>query len=139
VALPSLTVRGLGLHLGITMNATVRLDAARTLPTPDLPTTLPQRDETERCIRESEVVDRLVDALLSGFELTVYEEQVVQHMLLGRSCESIAWRLGIRSTTVHKHMHRIYAKTGTSDRPDLYRLALRLAARWSTGRERLAA
>jgi DNA-binding CsgD family transcriptional regulator len=137
VALPSLTVRGPRLHLGFTMNANVRF-AAATLPTPDLPTTLPQRNETERCVRQSEVIHRLVDALLTGFELSVYEEQVVQHMLLGRSCEAIAWRLGIRSTTVHKHMHRIYAKTGTSERAELYRLALLLSARWAT-RERMAA
>ena len=137
MALPSLTVRVLRLHLGPTMNANVRL-AAATLPTPALPSTLPQRNETERCVRQSEVINRLVDALLTGFELSVYEEQVVAHMLAGRSCEAIAWRLGIRSTTVHKHMHRIYAKTGTSERGDLYRLALRLAARWAT-RLRVAA
>lgn len=135
MALPSLTVRGLRLHLGVEMNTV--LDIARTLPTPQLPTTLPQRNETERCIRTSEVVDHLVDALLLGFELTVYEEQIAQHMLMGRSCHAIAWRLGIRSTTVHKHMHRIYAKTGTSERADLYKLALQLAAQ--TGWEQLAA
>jgi DNA-binding CsgD family transcriptional regulator len=137
VALPSLTVRVFARHLGPTMNATVRLDVARTLPTPPLPITLPQRNDSERCVRTDEVVDHLVDALLLAFELTVYEEQVAHHMLLGRSCESIAWRLGIRGTTVHKHMHRVYAKTRTSERPDLYRLALRLAAQ--SGRDRLAA
>lgn len=138
MALSSLTVRGLRLHLGFTMHATVRLNIARTLPTPALPSTLPHRNETQRCVRHSEVVNQLVDALLTGFELSVYEEQVVHHMLLGRSCESIAWRLGIRNTTVHKHMHRIYAKTGTSDRAELYRLALWLAAQWAT-RQRMVA
>jgi DNA-binding CsgD family transcriptional regulator len=140
VALPSLTVRVLARHLGRTMNATVRLDVARTLPTPPLPCTLPQRNETERCARTSEVIDRLGDALLQVFSLTIYEEQVVHHMLFGRSCEAIAWRLGIRSTTVHKHMHRIYAKTGSRDRAELYAIALRLAAQRSdAGHERLAA
>jgi DNA-binding CsgD family transcriptional regulator len=122
------------------MNATVRLDVARTLPTPPLPCTLPQRNESERCVRTSEVIDRLVDALLRTFTLTAYEEQVAHHMLFGRSCEAIAWRLGIRSTTVHKHMHRIYAKTGARERGELHALALRLAAQRSdAGRERLAA
>jgi DNA-binding CsgD family transcriptional regulator len=140
VALPSLTVRALGRHLAPTMNATVRLDVARTLPTPPLPCTLPQRNETERSTRTSEVIDRLVDALLGTFSLTDYEEQVVHHMLYGRSCEAVAWRLGVRGTTVHKHMHRIYAKTGTRDRAELYALALRLAAqRTDAGSERLAA
>jgi hypothetical protein len=55
-------------------------------------------------------------------------------------CEAIAWRLGIRSTTVHKHMHRIYAKTGARERGELHAIALRLAAQRSdAGRERLAA
>jgi DNA-binding CsgD family transcriptional regulator len=122
------------------MNAPARLDVARTLPTPPLSVTLPQRNETERCVQTSEVIDHLVDALLGVFELTIYEEQVVQHMLFGRSCEAIAWRLGIRSTTVHKHMHRIYAKTGARDRGELYAIALRLAAQCTdAGRERLAA
>lgn len=122
------------------MNATVRLDVARTLPTPPLPCTLPQRNETERCVRTSEVFDRLVDALLEALALTAYEEQVVHHMLLGRSCEAIAWRLGVRSTTVHKHMHRIYAKTGARDRGELYTMALRLAVQGTdVRRERLAA
>jgi DNA-binding CsgD family transcriptional regulator len=140
VALPSLTVRALGGHLGRTMNATVRLDVARTLPTPPLPCTLPQRNETERCVRSSKVIDRLVDALLGVFTLTAYEEQVAHHMLFGRSCEAIAWRLGVRSTTVHKHMHRIYAKTSARDRGELYAIALRLAAqRTDADHERLAA
>jgi DNA-binding CsgD family transcriptional regulator len=122
------------------MNATVRLDVARTLPTPPLPCTLPQGNETERCTRTSMVIDRLVDALLGTFPLTAHEEQVVHHMLFGRSCEAIAWRLGIRSTTVHKHMHRIYAKAGARDRGELYAIALRLAAqRPDAGHERLAA
>lgn len=140
MALPSLTVRVLARHLGDKMNATVRLDVARTLPTPPLPCTLPQRNETERCVRGSEVIDRLVDALLGVFTLTAYEEQVAHHMLFGRSCEAIAWRLGIRGTTVHKHMHRIYAKTGACDRGELYSIALRLAAQGTDVRgERLAA
>jgi DNA-binding CsgD family transcriptional regulator len=140
VALPSLTVRALGLHLDGTMNATVRFDVARTLPTPPLPITLPQRNDTERCVRTSEVIDHLVDALLGVLTLTAYEEQVAHHMLFGRSCEAIAWRLGIRGTTVHKHMHRIYAKTGAHDRGELYAIALRLAAqRTDADRERLAA
>jgi DNA-binding CsgD family transcriptional regulator len=122
------------------MNATVRLDAARTLPTPPLPCTLPQRNETERCVRTSEVIDRLVDALLDTYAMTLHEEQVIHHMLFGRSCEAIAWRLGIRSTTVHKHMHRIYAKTSTRDRAELYAVALRLVVQRSdAGHERLAA
>jgi DNA-binding CsgD family transcriptional regulator len=86
------------------------------------------------------VIDLLVDALLGTFSLTAYEEQVAYHMLFGRSCEAIAWRLGIRGTTVHKYTHRIYSRTGAPDRGELYAIALRLAAqRTDAGRERLAA
>ncbi|PRQ09904.1 hypothetical protein ENSA7_03620 [Enhygromyxa salina] len=43
----------------------------------------------------------------------------------------IAARLRIRETSVHKHMHRIFAATQTNSRKRLLDLALRLAARRS--------
>ena len=82
----------------------------------------------------SELIEKLVGALLSSFTLGEWEEQVVHHMLFGRSSHAIAYRLGIRETTVHKHMHRVFAKTSTQDRRGLYELGLRLAAVQSISR-----
>ncbi|PRP90158.1 Bacterial regulatory protein, luxR family [Enhygromyxa salina] len=80
-------------------------------------------------MRTGELIKRLVDSLERAFRLGEYELQVVHHVLFGRSCGAIAWRLGIRETTVHKHLHRLFAKTRCDSRRELYDLALRLAAR----------
>ena len=113
------------------MNAddTIRLDISRPLPV-QLARTLPAAnyDETEHVLTASALIERLVDALMATYGFGAYEEQVVHHMLLGRSCHSIANRLGIRETTVHKHMHRVFARTKCEDRRGLYDHALRLAA-----------
>lgn len=107
---------------------TVRCDAplplARTLACPP-----PAGQEDEHANRTNALISQLVDALVSAHRLSDYEEQVIHHVLFGRSCGAIAWRLGLRETTVHKHMHRILAKTGCDARRDLYTLGLRLAAR----------
>jgi DNA-binding CsgD family transcriptional regulator len=107
------------------MDATLCLAAplAQTLPSsPD------HHDESEQCVMALELIEQLVDALMASFSFSEYEEQVVHHMLFGRSCHAIGRRLGIRETTVHKHMHRVFAKTGAQDRRGLYDLGLRLAA-----------
>jgi DNA-binding NarL/FixJ family response regulator len=110
------------------MNATIRLAAplADTLPSHEGPGSA--GGSSEDCIMTSELVDRLVDALMAAFALSEWEEQVVHHMLFGRSCHAIGRKLGIRETTVHKHIHRVFGKTHTQDRRGLYDLALRLAA-----------
>lgn len=121
-------------HLVLTMNTdlrlhpTVRCDAplplARTLACPP-----DKGDEAQHAIRTAQLIHRLVDSLERSFPLDEWEQQVVHHVLFGRSCGAIAWRLGIRETTVHKYMHRLFAKTGCDCRKDIYDLALRLAAR----------
>ncbi|PRQ03150.1 LuxR C-terminal-related transcriptional regulator [Enhygromyxa salina] len=120
------------MHAATRLHPTVRCDAplplARTLACPP-----PQGKEEEHAIRTSELIGRLVDVLVSTFSLTAYEEQVVHHVLFGRSSGAIAWRLGIRETAVHKHMHRILFKTRCDERRDLYDLSLRLAARIGAG------
>lgn len=107
------------------MDATLRLAAPLAQTLPSTPVSL---DDTEQCLMALELIEQIVDALMAGFAFNEYEEQVVHHMLFGRSCHAIGDRLGIRETTVHKHMHRVFAKTGTQDRRGLYDLALRLAA-----------
>lgn len=129
------------------MTASARLDATRTIPCSLASLTLDElqnpmastrarmfvaRDEGERSIRSGELITRLVDTLIASFTLTEYERQVVHQALFGRSSVAIAQRLRIRETTVHKHMHRIYAKTRTDGRAGLYALALGLAARRSS-------
>jgi DNA-binding NarL/FixJ family response regulator len=142
VALPSLTVRGVGSHAVFTMNATAH--AARTLPVarPLAPVTTraARRDETENAVRTCYLTARLVDALIETYTLGEAEQQIVNHLLFGRSSKAIAQRLGIRETTVHKHMHRIFAKTKTDNRRELFDFALRLSAQRSfTGRRVRAA
>jgi DNA-binding NarL/FixJ family response regulator len=110
------------------LHPTVRCDAplplARTLACPP-----PRDQEEEQVARTNELITQLVDALVHAFPLSEWEEQVVHHVLFGRNCGAIGWRLGIRETTVHKHMHRLYAKTGCDSRRELYDLALRLTVR----------
>lgn len=119
------------MHATTRLHPTVRCDAplplARTLACPP-----PVGQEDKHTVRTSELISRLVDALVHTFKLSEYEEQVVHHVLFGRSSGAIAWRLGIRETAVHKHMHRILFKTGCDERRDLYDLSLRLAARAGT-------
>lgn len=107
------------------MDATLRLAAPLAQTLPSTPVSL---DDTEQCLMALELIEQIVDALMASFAFNEYEEQVVHHMLFGRSCHAIGDRLGIRETTVHKHMHRVFAKTGTQDRRGLYDLGLRLAA-----------
>ncbi|KIG18601.1 hypothetical protein DB30_00286 [Enhygromyxa salina] len=125
------------MHAPTRLHPTVRCDAplplARTLACPP-----PVGEEDQHAVRTSQLISRLVDALVATFSLSEYEEQVVHHVLFGRSCGAIAWRLGIRETAVHKHMHRILFKTRCDERRDLYDLSLRLAARAGiVGRSRM--
>jgi hypothetical protein len=98
---------------------------------------LPLRNETERCVRTDEVIDHLVDALLLAFELTVLRRA-------GRPSH-VAWpQLRVERMAAWRPQHhgaQVHAprpcQDATSERPVLYRLALRLAAQF--GRDRFAA
>lgn len=145
MALPSLTVRGSGSHAVLEMNATAHAASTLALTRPNAPATRPstpatrrlsRRDETENAVRTCYLTARLVDALIEAFAFGEYEVQIVNHLLFGRSIRNIATRLGIRETTVHKHMHRIFAKTRTETRRELYDFALRLSAQRSIAKAR---
>jgi DNA-binding CsgD family transcriptional regulator len=75
----------------------------------------------------NEMLIRIIKGLSTRAALSVVEQQVLYHFLFGRSAELTGARLGIRDTTVHKHLHRIYAKTRTESRRALIDLGVRLA------------
>ncbi|HVH97588.1 MAG TPA: helix-turn-helix domain-containing protein [Enhygromyxa sp.] len=74
------------------------------------------------------LVASLFDALVQAHRFSARERSVLQEVLLGRSSAAIARQLGLRETTVHKHLHSIFARTETESRQRLCELALRLAA-----------
>lgn len=146
MALPSLTVRPSGLHAVFTMNAATALRfAAHTAPAAAYTPTGPSgpsgpSGEEARCVRLSDLLAPLVEALAATFTLSEVEVEIVRLLLANRSCARIALRLGLRETTVHKHLHRICAKTNTNGREQLFDLGLRLSARESVvSSQRLAA
>ena len=131
VALPSLTVRPLGPHLEVQMNAaTATARPLAALAPARMPGRVPpvKHDETERVLTRGTLIPRLADAVLTTVSLGSRERRVLREVLAGRSCEAIARDMGLRTTTIHKHLHRIHAKTGTDSRRALYDFALRQAA-----------
>ncbi|PRQ04221.1 Bacterial regulatory protein, luxR family [Enhygromyxa salina] len=66
--------------------------------------------------------------MTGAYSFTAREQEVLHYVLFGHTPAAIAWRLEIRETTVHKHIHRIFAKTNTDTRKRLLDLALRLTA-----------
>lgn len=106
------------------MNATARaLSPRASLPRPVL---LPAPDE--QVLRTNELVVLLLDALIRTYRFSARERAILGHLLLGRHSQAIARALRLRESTVHKHMHAIFARTKTPDRRRLFDLALRLAA-----------
>lgn len=127
MALPSLTVRPSRPNTDQEMDTTARLNARRFLaPRPLAPRPLAPKNEDS--VRSNELLTRLVETLTRTFAFSPREQQVLDGVLFGHTAAAIAWRLGIRETSVHKHMHRIFAKTKTDSRKRLLDLALRLAA-----------
>ncbi|MFO7564606.1 MAG: hypothetical protein R6X02_18320 [Enhygromyxa sp.] len=113
------------------MNATARALSPRALA----PRTLPRQlapvaniELDEQLVRTGELVVLLLDALVRSYRFCPIERAILGHMLLGRHAGTIARTLQLRETTVHKHMHAIFARTRTEDRRRLFDLALRLAA-----------
>ena len=86
------------------------------------------------------MVRELAKALMRRFRFTRRERTILRQLVAGQSVDRIARQLDIRVTSVHKHMHRIFAKTGTEGRQPLIKLGMRLAAhRRIVGSMRLAA
>ena len=97
------------------------------------PLTTETRNEGQQMVRE------LDSALARSFRFTRPERVILRQLVAGESVERIARQLQLRVTSVHKHMHRIFAKTGTEGRQPLIKLAFRLAAhRRIVGTPRLA-
>ena len=67
-----------------------------------------------------------VQRLASRHKLTVREQDILERVLAGRNNEQIGGDLEISRATVKWHMHNIFAKTNTSNRESLLRLALQL-------------
>ncbi len=72
--------------------------------------------------------DRAIDipdaTLAELYQLTPAESAVVRELVLGRSVEEIAERLGITVLTARTHVKRILSKTGTRRQADVIRLIL---------------
>jgi DNA-binding CsgD family transcriptional regulator len=85
------------------------------------------RPEREVSDMAHEMLVRIIKGLSGCCSLSVRDQQVLYHFLFGRSPEATGRRLGLRETTVHKHLHRIYARTRTDNRRALLELGHRLA------------
>jgi DNA-binding NarL/FixJ family response regulator len=119
VALPSLTVRTSWLHLGPKMNATARRSYSSISRQP--------RPEREPSDMANEMLARVLEGIATCCPLTTRDQHLLYHYLFGRSAEATGQRLGIRDTTVHKHLHRIFSTTHTDSRRALLELGLRKA------------
>jgi DNA-binding CsgD family transcriptional regulator len=85
------------------------------------------RPEREPSDMANEMLARIIKGLSTCCPLDDRDQQLLCHSLFGRSAEATGQRLGIRETTVHKHLHRIFSKTHTDNRRELLELGLRLA------------
>ncbi|PRQ05669.1 LuxR C-terminal-related transcriptional regulator [Enhygromyxa salina] len=80
-----------------------------------------------------ELLTRIIEGLGRAFPLSARERELLRHFLFGHDAAATGERLGIRETSVHKHLHRIYAKSGTNNRRGLLQHGLRLANRAQLG------
>ena len=86
----------------------------------------------QRELGEREAGERLgwaVESLTRRCQLTRRERDVLELVLDGLNNDEMARKLGIRRATVKWHMHNLLAKTHTSKREDLLRLALQLGSK----------
>ncbi|MEZ5925339.1 MAG: helix-turn-helix transcriptional regulator [Hyphomicrobiaceae bacterium] len=63
------------------------------------------------------------DALALLFDLTPAEIRIFEMIVEGRPPADIAHELGVKPSTVHTHLKRVFEKTGCSRQADLVRLA----------------
>jgi DNA-binding CsgD family transcriptional regulator len=75
----------------------------------------------------NEMLTRIIEGLGRALPLSARERELLYHFLFGHDAAATGSRLGIRDTSVHKHLHRIYAKSGTNSRRGLLEFGLRLA------------
>ena len=99
------------------LNARTRTRAAKTK-------TKPEREPSDMAI---EMLTRILRGLWLRYELSIRDQQILFHYLFGRTPEQTGARLSLRETTVHKHLHRVYAKTNPATRRELIELGLELA------------
>jgi DNA-binding CsgD family transcriptional regulator len=85
------------------------------------------RPEREPSDMANEMLARVIKGIARCCPLTARDQHLLFHYLFGRSAEATGQRLGIRETTVHKHLHRIFSKTHTDNRRELLELGLRVA------------
>jgi len=69
-----------------------------------------------------------VDRLAHRHNLTKREQAMLERVLSGRTNQQISEELEISRATVKWHMHNVFAKTNTSNRESLLRLALQLGS-----------
>lgn len=88
-------------------------------------TTRAPRDAT---VRVSTLITTLMAGLIESFDLSEREQDVLQLVLLGRDCATIAQRLGLSPVVAQWHLHAVFAMTGAESREQLVNLALRLGS-----------
>ena len=102
--------------------------SSRFIPSPFArPVSPDAKFEREPSDMAKELLHRVLGGLGRSMSLSVRDQQVLFHFLYGRSPALVGKQLDIRETTVHKHLHRIYARTGTESRRELLHLGRRLA------------
>jgi DNA-binding CsgD family transcriptional regulator len=85
------------------------------------------RPEREPSDMANEMLARVIKGLAMSCSLSARDQLLLYHYLFGRTAEATGQRLGVRETTVHKYLHRIYTKTHTDSRRELLELGLRVA------------
>lgn len=89
---------------------------------------LPPIDERPVSDMAHEMLLRALAGLHRALLFGDRDEQVLYHYLFGRSCERIGAGLGLRESTVHRILHRVFARTRTKTRRELLHCGLRLHA-----------
>jgi DNA-directed RNA polymerase specialized sigma24 family protein len=111
------------------MDTTIRRSySSRPLPRPE-------RDPSDMA---NEMLARVLAGLSTVCRLDARDKTLLYHYLFGRSAEATGQRLGIRETTVHKHLHRIFLETNTETRRELLELGLRLAKQRGVADKRIS-
>lgn len=70
----------------------------------------------------------LLDTIARQFNLSRRQSEIVQHIIDGSSGPDVAKRLSISNNTLKTHMERIYEKTETRSREDLFKRLISVAA-----------
>lgn len=97
------------------------------------PSSLLPLDERPISDLASEQLEHVIAGLRLAVLLCERDEQILRHYLFGRSCAATAAHVGLRETTVHKHLHRLFSRTQTQSRRELLHHGLQLdrqRARW---------